>query len=240
MLHKIYDSLLTVVYPQACHCCEKPVESSADGVACNSCWEQTRVFSGAETFCRKCGAFLQENPCDFQTFCHQCDEHFYDAARAVGIYQDALSASILNLKREPFVARKLKKLFISAFAKSSFQDATLVVPVPLSKKRLLERGFNQAEVLAELLAKETKIIIDKQSLAREVHSPIHRAAMDRKARETSVKNAFEVKRPRLVEGKNILLIDDVFTSGATASFCAKALKENGAKKVYVLTVARAI
>ncbi len=240
MLHKIYDSLLTLVYPQACQSCEKSVENSADGVACNSCWKQTRIFSGAETLCHKCGAFLYEKPSDYQTFCHQCDEHFYDMARAVGIYEDALSACVLNLKREPFVAQKLKKLFISTFADSPFQDATRIIPVPLSKKRFLERGFNQAEVLADTLAKETKIIVDKQSLVRKIHSPIHRAAMDRKAREMSVKNAFEVKRPRLVENKNILLIDDVFTSGATASFCAKVLKEKGADKVYVLTVARTV
>jgi predicted amidophosphoribosyltransferase len=67
---------------------------------------------------------------------------------------------------------------------------------------------------------------------------MHRATMDNKARETSVKNAFEVKRPKLIEGENILLIDDVFTSGATVSNCAKVLKEKGAGKVYILTVAR--
>ena len=239
MLQKFYDSLLTVVYPQACYSCENSVESSDEGVACQFCWEKTCIFSGAETLCHKCGAFLSEKPSDFQTFCHQCDEHFYDAARAIGIYENALSASVLSLKQEPFVAPKLKKLLISAFFNSSFQDTTRIVPVPLSKHRFLERGFNQAEILAAILAKKTKIVIDNQSLVRKIHSPIHRAAMDKKARETSVKNAFEVQRPRLVKNENILLIDDVFTSGATASFCAKALKEKGANKVYVLTVARA-
>jgi ComF family protein len=240
MLHKIYDSLLTLVYPQICHSCgEKSVENSADGAACRACWGKTRVFSGAETLCAKCGKFLQGKPSNFQTFCHQCDEHFYDAARAVGIYENALSACVLQIKSEPFISRKLCKLFISAFAESPFQDPRRIIPVPLSKQRFLERGFNQAEILADALAKETKIPVDKQSLARKIHSPIHRAAMDRKAREMSVKNAFEVKRPRLVENENILLIDDVFTSGATVSSCAKALKEKGADKVYVLTLARA-
>lgn len=240
MLRTIYDSLLTLVYPQTCHSCGNSVENSADGAACHSCWGKTRIFSGNETLCRKCGAFLHEKPTNFETFCHQCDEHFYDAARAVGIYENALSVSILNLKREPFVSRKLKELFISAFSDSLFQDVTCIMPVPLSKKRLLERGFNQAEVLAEVLAKEKKIIIDNLSLARKIHSPVHRASMDSKARQASVKNAFEVKRPRLIENENILLIDDVFTSGATASSCAKVLKEKGANKVYVLTVARTV
>ncbi|MET0754012.1 MAG: ComF family protein [Pyrinomonadaceae bacterium] len=240
MLHKIYDSLLAVVYPQACQLCENSVENSSDGVACRKCWQKSRIFSGAETLCHKCGAFLKEKPSDFETFCHRCDEHFYDAARAVGIYEHALSTSILYLKNEPFVSKHLQNLFVSAFENSSFQDADLIIPVPLSKKRFLERGFNQASILAAHLAKHTKINLDELSLIRTIHTPMHRAAMDRKARELTVKNAFEVKRPRMIEDKTILLIDDVFTSGATVSNCAKILKKKGAGKVYVLTIARAV
>lgn len=240
MLAKIYDALLTVVYPQACTICEQTVENSADGVACEFCWEKTRIFDGEETLCHKCGAFLREGGSDFETFCHRCDEHFYDAAQAAGIYEHGLAASILHLKTEPFVSANLKKFFINAFENSAFQDADLIVPVPLSKKRFLERGFNQAAVLAQILAKHTKIELDEQSLARAIHTPVHRAAMDRKAREMTVKNAFEVKRAKFIENKTILLIDDVFTTGATVSNCAKVLKKKGADKVYVFTVARAV
>ena len=240
MLGKIYDSMLAVVYPQACQICENSVENSSDGIACRDCWEKTRIFSGAEALCHKCGAFLREAASDFANFCHACDEHSYDSARAVGIYEDALSASVLNLKNEPFVSQRLRRLFINAFENSDFHDAGVIIPVPLSRKRLLERGFNQAAVLAGILAAHTKILTDEKSLVRTVHSPMHRAAMDRKARESTVRNAFEVKRPKLIEGENVLLIDDVFTSGATVSNCAKALKKKGANKVYVLTLARAV
>lgn len=239
MLSWIYDSLLTVAYPQACQICEQSVEYSFDGVACRACWQKTRIFGGAETLCAKCGRFLRAAPAELQTFCHQCDEQFYDAASAVGVYEFALSASVINLKRQPFAAKRLKQLFVSRFEKSEFQDATKIIPVPLSKKRLLERGFNQAEVLAEILAARKFAELDKKSLVRKIHTPVHRRAMDNKAREKSVQNAFEVARPKLIEGKNVLLVDDVFTSGATVSNCAKTLKANGANKVYVLTVARA-
>ncbi len=240
MLQKIYDSLLTLVYPQICQVCNESVENSADGVVCQKCWRKTRIFEGNETLCVKCSAFLQEKPPNFQTFCHLCDEHFYDAARSVGLYENGLAASVIYLKREPFVAGNLQQLFVSAFENSPFQDATVIIPVPLSKKRFLERTFNQAEVLAEILSAKSGLKIDKQSLARKIHTPMHRAAMDRRARELTVENVFEVKRPRLIEGENILLVDDVFTSGATTSFCAKALKKKGAQRVYVLTIARAI
>lgn len=239
MFHQITDTLLSVIYPQACQICERSVENSSDGVVCRDCWEKTRIFSGAETLCNKCSTFLHGNPTDFETFCRKCDEDFYDSARAVGLYENALSASILHLKEEPFVSKNLQKLFISAFEKSPFQDANLIVPVPLSKRRFIERGFNQAAVLAQILAKNTNINLDEQSLVRTIHTPIHRAAMDRKAREMTVENAFEVMRPKLIEGKIVLLVDDIFTSGATVSHCAKILKNNGAAKVYVLTIARA-
>jgi ComF family protein len=240
MLQKIYDSLLTLAYPQICQVCNDSVENKADGVACRKCWLKTRRFSGGETLCAKCSAFLQPKPSNYQTFCHKCDEHFYEAARAVGLYENALAASVIHLKREPFICKTLTGLFISAFENSPFQDARVIIPVPLSKRRFLERGFNQAEVLAESLSKELNLKIDKQSLARKVHTPLHRAAMDRRARALTVENAFEVARPKLVQGERILLIDDVFTSGATSSFCAKALKKKGADKVYVLTIARAL
>ena len=240
MFRKISDSLLTLVYPQICQICEKSVENSADGVACRDCWEKTNIFSGAETLCAKCGAFLQAKPTGFQTFCHRCDEHFYDSASAAGIYENALAASILHLKREPFVAGRIRKIFVSRFQNSAFQNASLIIPVPLSKKRFLERGFNQAAVLSKILAEQFGIKIDEQSFIRKIHTPLHRVGMDAKARASSVEKAFEVARPKFIGGREILLIDDVFTSGATVSSCAKVLKDNGAEKVYVFTLAKTL
>ncbi len=239
MLTKVLDSLLTVLYPQACQNCGASVENFEYGAACQTCWRKTRIFQGTETVCHKCSKFLSEKETDLRTFCHQCDTHFYEQARAAGLYENALQTSVLNLKREPFICKNLRKVFVSAFEKSDFQDADLIVPIPLSKKRLLERGFNQAAILAKILSDETKIKLDEQSLIRKIHTPMHRAGMDTKARELTVKNAFEITRPNLIKGKKILLVDDVFTSGATASACAKVLKKAGAEKVYVLTLARA-
>jgi len=240
MIGKIFDSLLTLAYPQACQICENSVENLSDGIACRKCWIKTNVFSGKEVLCAKCGAFLQSKPANSQTFCHRCDEHFYDSASAVGIYEHALAASVLHLKREPFIAKRLRELFISRFRNSNFHDITLIVPVPLSKRRLLERGFNQAVVLSKIIAEQTRLKLDEQSLVRKIDTPMHRVGMDAKARASSVKNAFEIKRPKCIAGEKVLLIDDVFTSGATVSNCANTLKENGASAVYVFTLARTL
>lgn len=235
----IYDSCLTLVYPQACKSCGKSVESRNDGLVCDRCWRKTHVFNDEEIICRKCGAFLKKGIPAGETFCRRCDEDEYDLARAVGLYENALSISILTLKKEPFLPQRLQNLLVSAFEKSPFQDTTRIIPVPLSERRFKERGFNQASIIARAVAQRTNLTVDELSIARSLHTEKHRAGMDRKARGESVRDAFEVKRPRLIKGENILLADDVLTSGATVSNCAKVLKKHGASKVYVLTIARA-
>jgi ComF family protein len=243
-LSAFYDACLNLIYPQPCRVCdERIVESRADGVACRACWKKTRVFGGggaAEILCEKCGAYLETNAAQkFNAFCRRCDEDAFDAARAAGLYEHALLATILNLKEIPRVPKRLQEVFFRAFLKSPFTDATKIIPVPLSKARFKERGFNQAARLAKTLAKRTGLPLDEHTLIRQIHTPPHRAAMDKKSRAESVRGAFQVARPKLIENEIILLVDDVFTSGATASNCAAALKEKGARSVYVLTAARA-
>jgi len=135
---------------------------------------------------------------------------------------------------------RLNAAIRDAFLPDAFADIDIVLPIPLSKHRRLERGFNQAETIAAAVAKRLKVPMDTQSLSRNLHTPIHRIGMDQKARELSVRNVFEVTRPKLIEDKNVLLVDDILTSGATASNAAKVLKKTGAKKVYVFTLARAV
>ena len=240
MLTGLTDAFLNLVYPQNCRICSECVEQSADGIACKACWSDTRILSKIHVLCKKCGAFLRESEQPVETLCRQCDDHLYDSARAVGVYENALAATVVQLKHTPHIPRTLIRFLHDTLEQTAFGDATLIVPVPLSAKRLKERGFNQAEVIAKVIAGKKRIPLDSYSLARRLHTPMHRVAMDKKAREMTVRKAFEVKRPNLVAGHNILLIDDVFTSGSTVSYCAKALKKSGAAKVNVLTLARAV
>ena len=240
MFKVLRHSLLSLLYPQDCHVCSGYIENVDDGAACSKCWSETRLFTGGALLCSKCGSFFLAAGANVDVFCHKCDDHYYDKAAATGIYEKAIAATIVRLKSEPVLDRRARNAFVSAFERSGFGDATLIIPIPLSRKRLVERGFNQAEILAAALARVTRMKLDCHSLIRTAHSPIHRIAMDKKAREMSVRNAFEVTRPKLIDGQNILLVDDVFTSGATASNCAKVLKKNGAAKVNVFTLGRAV
>ncbi len=190
--------------------------------------------------CAKCGAFFNDKAAPLPVFCHKCDDHHYDKAAALGIYEKALAAVIINLKSKPVLPSRVVERIDAIASSTGLLDADVVFPVPLSAQRNLERGFNQAELIAAAVGRSAGIRVDAYSLRRPIHTPIHRGGMDQKARDMSVRKAFEVARPKLVAGKTILLVDDILTSGSTASYCAKVLKKNGAARVNVFTLARAV
>jgi ComF family protein len=111
--------------------------------------------------------------------------------------------------------------------------------VPLHEQREQVRGFNQAAVIARQVARRRDLPLSETNLIRVSHSEQHRAGMDLRARHDTVANAFKVQHPALISGERILLIDDVFTTGATVSSCARALLDAGAAEVLVLAIARA-
>jgi ComF family protein len=240
MFDAALNSLFSIVTPRTCAVCRSNIKSISDGSACANCWEATEIYSGGEAACRKCGLVLPTSRSGAGAMCWQCDGHFYDFATAIGPYAGALEAEVIGLKTIPRISSRTKELLFGSLVNSGINGPTLIIPVPLSAQRQRERGFNQAEVIAKELAERFRIKMDARSLVRTNHSPIHRVGMDRKARDLSVKNAFEVARPKFVEGHTVLLVDDVYTTGATLSYCAKALKKSGSVRVDVLTLARAI
>jgi ComF family protein len=241
-LSSIYDATLALVYPQACAVCGASVESRHDGVACATCWQVTRVFTEDDTLCWKCGKFTEaavDTDKRQSIRCRQCNDDEFTGARACGFYEGALRASILQLKREPHVASRLAHLMLAAQRRAPIISANLIIPVPLHPERERERGFNQALLLAKELSRLSGLPLDEHAMVRRSHTGRHRAGMDAKARRQSVAGAFALRHSDLVEGRRVLLVDDVFTTGATVSAGAKVLKESGAREVLVLTVARA-
>jgi len=155
------------------------------------------------------------------------------------MYEGALRESLLLLKRKPYLPRHVESLLVAAVGREPLNSTTRVVPVPLHPKRLKTRGFNQATIVAQVVSKALKLPLDEVSLVRVSTTEKYRAGLDAKGRRDTVAGAFHVVHPRLVAGENILLVDDVYTTGATVSACAEVLVEAGARKVFVFTVARA-
>ncbi len=155
---------------------------------------------------------------------------------AIGWYEGALRESVLLLKRQPYLARHVIDLLVGT---AKPLQLTKVVPVPLHEERLRTRGFNQAAIIARELSRALGMATDETSLIRVSSAEKYRAGLDAKGRRETVENAFAVRHPRLVAGEEILLVDDVFTTGATISACSEVLLASGAKSVLILTLARA-
>jgi competence protein ComFC len=149
--------------------------------------------------------------------------------------------TILRLKREPHIPACLRSALRRAFA--ALPDSGLIesiIPMPLSPERLMDRGFNQAEVIARELTLLTGLRAHSTAVIRVKKTERHRAGMDARERARSLENAFRVRAPRLVEGRATLLVDDVMTTGSTAGEIARVLIEGGARTVNVLILARAM
>lgn len=186
--------------------------------------------------CRVCGASVERRR--FGVACEACwkKTQICTDKGAIGFYEGALRESILLLKRQPYLAQHVIDLLVDAAKPLQF---TKVVPVPLHDERLRTRGFNQAAIIARELSRALDAVLDETSLIRVSSSEKYRAGLDAKARRETVAKAFAVRHPRLVENEQILLVDDVFTTGATISACSEVLLAAGAKSVLILTLARA-
>ena len=188
--------------------------------------------------CRICGSSVEQRR--YGIACEACwSRQIFtdDEPRAIGFYEGALRESILLLKRQPCLPEHLVSLIVEA--SKSFAGITRVVPVPLHKDRLRVRGFNQAAIIGREMSRALGVPLDEISLVRVSSSEKHRTGLDAKGRWDSVSKAFAVRYPRLIEGEDVLLVDDVFTTGATLASCAEALVEAGAKSLSIMTLARA-
>jgi len=130
----------------------------------------------------------------------------------------------------------LLNIFVTEYT-HIFPQVDMIVPVPLHTKRFVERGFNQASLISEALSTHIQIPVEQHILFRIRHTP-HQAKLERTARLKNVKGAFHVDLPDRIRGMRVLLVDDVYTTGATMQACAKALHDAGASCIYGFTLAR--
>ena len=243
-LRSIRDGLLGLAYPQECRVCGGAVESWDDGLACAQCWDDpalTKILGGS--VCAKCGANTSNAQLSSSApagrLCGMCASAPFAVARACGVYSGALEASILFLKEAPHICPRLRAIIRRTFSEHRRElRSDVVIPVPLHRLRERQRGFNQAAIIARLISRGSGLRIDDRSLIRIKPTERHRAGMDANDRAQSVERAFEVARPRLIDGASVLLVDDVYTTGSTICAASQSLLEAGALQVNVLTIAR--
>jgi ComF family protein len=229
---------LDLLFPPLCVGCRASVETSH--ALCPTCWSNISFLDGA--CCTGCGLPFPADP-GGETLCGAChaSPRAFERTRALMRYDDASKPLILKFKNAdrldyaPAFAQWLERA-----GKPPLKDADLIVPVPLHRWRLWRRRYNQSALLAAHLARLTGKDWDARALIRSRLSPSQGAMPSAKARRRNVLGAFRVTDPARVKGKRILVVDDVFTTGATLEACARALKRAGASGVDVLALARVV
>ena len=219
-----------LVYPAniKCVCCGRELDETAD--FCKPCYKALPLN---RRYCKYCGAPLSGS------VCYSCSngERSFCKARSPFMY----TGNIVNMVRKfkydgaKYLFEPLSKFMADRYLKSHF-DCDIIVPVPVHKKRLKERGYNQAEELAKGVSKLVHVPIENSAVTR-VKFSVSQTELSGEEREKNVLDSFAMQNSEDIVGKNVLVIDDVMTTGSTVDEVSKLLLENGANKVYVLTLA---
>lgn len=231
-----WQGLTQLLWPAVCVNCARGI-SPDDNHVCQTCWQQLLTCTAGE-YCPRCGRDatrygLVAGTCPA---CQGLEIHFDGIARA-GVYADALQRMILAFKHDRTeLAPLLASLTDSVFQGSPFyDDVDLLVPVPLHWTRRLARGYNQSHLIAKRLTHPAaRLCTDLVRIRRTKAQPI---AATPAARARNVRNAFAPRADHRFAERNICLVDDIKTSGATLNECARTLKAAGAGKVYALVLA---
>ena len=218
-----------------CIVCDRELAEPGRYRICNPCYLKMEAIR--ERACLKCGKMLYAE----EQYCLDCQNHdkAFDRALAPLVYSGTVPALVMKLKfhGKKYLAEPMARIMTDKFLEKE-EVADVVLPVPLGAKRLKERGFNQSELLAEVIADALKLPLDLSSVKR-VKETLASSSLKggKEAREENMKGAFEVTDKQAVKGKIILAVDDVLTTGTTMNELATALKKAGAKRVIGLTFA---
>jgi len=233
---RLLKALLDFIYPPRCSVCgafiweHRPI--------CPKC--EAGIGKITHPICVICGLPFfsgEDHPCG------DCSNHPppFDRARSAAIYAGSLQPAITHFKfgRKTGLAKPLGKLMAESLI-GEFEPGEIdcIIPVPLHRKRLRWRGFNQALLLAREISAATGLWVDPLTLKR-IRETRPQTRLPFKERGENVRGAFAVVRETFVRDRSILLVDDVFTTGSTIIECSRMLKKAGAARIQALTVARA-
>jgi len=238
MFGSIFSGLLDILFPPNCILCKTYTGNQpATLLLCGRCADTIEM--NRPPFCQKCSRHIT---CPEEAYCPDCrrSAHAFDRGWGVCLYTPPMRRLLHLFKYGNRTAlRRVFGRWIFSFIDTYHIDLTgvdLVLPVPLHNVRIRERGFNQAGILAGMIAKEFSIPVSHKNLIR-IRPTENQARLNQKERWTNIHGAFKIKHPSEIIGKSVLIIDDLLTTGATLSEITRILKQCGAQSVTVLTLA---
>jgi len=241
------SSLFSVFFPSDCRICSLPLTNISRLPVCSECLDSIRRSEGA--MCLVCGERLFGFAASAeQQLCGEClKEHpAFERASAYGSYDGGLRELIHLLKYDrvrsaaPVLGRMLAEAIEDLRPQFTAVDP-LLIPVPLHSSKLRSRGFNQSELIAQAALKGNptlRRIEFRPQLLKRVRPTESQTGLTREQRRANIRGAFAVTRPTGIEGREVVVVDDVLTTGTTAGECARVLRKAGAARVWVATVAR--
>jgi len=235
------NAALSFLYPETCQICGNERASPRQGYVCSACRQNVRFIR--PPYCQRCGLpFEGDITTPFECAnCHDLELHFRSARSAVAARGTVLEA-IHRYKYhralwfEPFLSELLISEAVPALAGERWD---WIVPIPLHPTKERQREFNQARRLAARLSAASGIAVHDRLVER-IKPTETQTQLSRQSRADNMRGAFAVRDPRSVKDRRVVLVDDVFTTGATTSGCARALRAAGAAEVCVWTVARGL
>ena len=233
----LLHSCLDVLFPPRCAVCNGHQLRCGGNAICLGCRERVRWVE--EPVCFICGMELYAQS-TANPICGECLKKTppFEYARSLFYYSDEIRTlvSSLKYKRDTSVLPAIDEL-VRECDLSAYNACDYIVPVPVHKKRLQQRGFNQALLLAKICfgRSDTRI---RSTILQRTRNTVPQVSLDGKERRRSLKNAFTVRPGVTLSGATICLVDDVYTTGTTVSECSRGLLSRGAKRILVLTLAR--
>ncbi len=235
---KFLDSFLHFVLPNRCALCKVSLLQSKG--LCHECWQRLTFI--LPPYCAICGLpfnNIADNAAPLLSLCGSCTGQPppFDKAYAALKYDKVSKQMILRYKYQDETAL-LPVLgdWLAMAGAALLDESDCITPVPLHWRRLFQRQYNQAGLLAQYLSKKRKI--PARLLLKRVSFTGPQGRLSRAKRFKNIKGCFKIKEKEFIKGKNILLIDDVIASGSTVRECARMLKKAGANKVFVLAIAK--
>ncbi len=230
ILKDLGNSLLDFAFPNYCYLCRKSL-SGSNKFFCPACVEN--LPQPVNPFCSIC-----KNPYSQFSSDHGCQAGS-EGVFSLWNYSESVEILIHKFKyaSKTGLGKRLGELLAELLRKTPLvNELQIIIPVPLHKSRKRERGFNQAEILAEELGRQLNLPVETNSLSR-IKNTADQTRLSAEERKLNVKDAFRIARQINLTDKSTLLVDDVITTGATLNECAQVLKKQGAKRVYACTLA---
>lgn len=215
-------NMLFFIFPRKCEMCETISES----YICDKCKSK---LEKTEVYLNRIDDYSKDNTKYF-------DEHAY-----IFEYNSIIREKIIEykFKNKPYLGKMFSEFFVKNEKMCGFfEKYDIIIPVPMTNKKIKERGYNQTEIIAKIISQNiTNITMQKNVLIKYKNNKVQ-SQLNKEQRQQNVQNVYELNNEEIIKNKNILILDDIYTTGATCNECVKTLRNAQPKKIGIITIAK--